>query len=70
MSTTAEKVIEQLDSILAASELNEAEREDLWNAFFVLNSLDFAKKMHGLVLPDALKAELLFARCVFWNDQL
>jgi len=59
MSTTSETTIQRLEAILAASELSEAEREDLWNAFCILNALEFARKLHGLVLPDELARELL-----------
>jgi hypothetical protein len=51
--------IEQLHSILTADGLEDSERLDLATAFFVLNPLDFARKLHELTIPEHITSQLL-----------
>ncbi len=42
--------------------LSEAEQEELFTSFHILNSLDFAQNLHARPFPDSLKAEFLAAK--------
>jgi hypothetical protein len=55
----AKTTIEQLHLILAADGLEGSERLDLATAFFVLNPLEFARKLHGLTIPEHITSQLL-----------
>jgi hypothetical protein len=50
---------EQVDSLLSAENLSEAEREQLTTAFYVFNPLELAKYLYRLSVPDRLKGELI-----------
>jgi hypothetical protein len=49
---------QQLEAILTAVE-DASDREDTFNHFYALDPLQFAKLLHALSLPDAVKAQLL-----------
>jgi hypothetical protein len=55
----AETTDESLKSILTESNLPNAARINLWDAFFSLHALDFAKHLHRQEIPDNVKSKLL-----------
>lgn len=59
MSTnTMETTQQKLQTIL--SEINDVPlRDDIFNRFFLENSLQVAKLLHSLALPDSVKSKLL-----------
>ncbi len=52
---------ERLNGILAAVD-DTVLREQLFQNFHLINPLEFAKLLHSLDLPDAVKAQLLRAK--------
>jgi hypothetical protein len=56
---TSKTTAEQLHLILAADGLDDSERLDLATAFFVLNPIEFARKLHGLTIPEHVTSQLL-----------
>jgi hypothetical protein len=54
-----DRVEKNLTMILLGTRIANSQREELWDAFFVMNTLDFAKHLHGLEIPESVKAQLL-----------
>jgi hypothetical protein len=57
METATNETTEQALATLPAETL-----ESLWLAFQTLNALEFARHLHTLGIPDALKREFLCAK--------
>ena len=60
---------EKLHLILAADELEDSERVDLAPSFCVLNPLEFARKLHGLTIPEHIESQLLALKVATPNGQ-
>jgi hypothetical protein len=54
-----DRVEKSITTILLGTRIANSEREELWDAFFVMNALAFAKYLHGLAIPESVKAQLL-----------
>jgi hypothetical protein len=54
-----DRVEKNVTMILLGTRIANSQREELWDAFFVMNALDFAKYLHGLAIPESVKAQLL-----------
>jgi hypothetical protein len=57
-----DRVEKNVTMILLGTRIANYEREELWDAFFAMNALDFAKHLHGLAIPESVKAQLLAER--------